>query len=259
MSGGGFNVTVEKRLGSGSASGTIIFVNSLATSGGMWDEVVANVPHDFDVVRYDQRDRGGPKGHNPFQLDDLVADLFHVLDSEGIEQAHIAGVSLGGLVALRAATVQPERTQSVVAMCCAARFPRNVWVDRGQMVRTQGFDPLVPQIIDRWFAAEFQQQEPDTVGRLRRMLASTDPTGYAFACDLLAEADVRHDLPAIQVPVLVLSGEADSANPLADQQLIAQQVPDARHEIVSGAAHLAPVAKPEVVARLVSDHAKLSS
>lgn len=259
MSGGGFNVAVERRLGSGPSSGTIIFVNSLATTGGMWDQVVANVPHDFDVVRYDQRDRGGPKGNSPFQLDDLVGDLFHVMDSEGIEQAHIAGVSLGGLVALRAAAIQPERTRSAVAMCCAARFSRDVWVDRGRMVRAQGFEPLVPQIIDRWFTAEFQQQEPDTVDRLRRMLASTDPAGYAFACDLLAEADVRDDLPAIRVPLLVISGEADSANPLNDQQLIAQQVPGARHEILSGTAHLAPVAKPEAVARLVSDHAKLSS
>lgn len=259
MSGGGFNTVVERRLGSGPGSGTIIFVNSLATTGGMWDDVVASVPPDFDVVRFDQRDRGGPKGNSAFHLDDLVGDLFHVLDTEGIEQAHIAGVSLGGLVALRAAALRPERTKSAVAMCCAARFSRNVWVDRGLMVRAQGIDPMVPQIIDRWFTAEFQQQEPDTVDRLRRMLASTDPVGYAFACDLLAEADVRDDLPAIQVPLLVISGEADNANPVDDQKLIAQSVPHARHEVLRGTAHLAPVAEPALVARLVSDHAKLNS
>lgn len=259
MSGGGFNAVVERRLGSQSGSETIIFVNSLATTGGMWDEVVANVAHDFDVVRFDQRDRGGPKGNSPFHLDDLVDDLFDVLDSEGVERAHIAGVSLGGLVALRAAALRPERTKSAVAMCCAARFSRNVWVDRGRTVRAQGIEPMVPQIIDRWFTAEFQQQEADTVARLRQMLASTDPVGYAFACDLLAEADVRADLPSIQVPLLVISGEADNANPVDDQKLIAQHVPHARHEILRGTAHLAPVAEPALVARFVSDHAKLNS
>ncbi|BCW82628.1 hypothetical protein NicSoilE8_03010 [Arthrobacter sp. NicSoilE8] len=88
------------------------------------------------------------------------------------------------------------------------------------------------------------------------MLASTDPTGYAFACDVLAAADVTADLPGIRVPLLVLSGEADSANPLADQDLIVRKVPSARHEVLRNTAHLAPVAEPELVARLVSEHVR---
>ena len=256
---GGFNVIVERRTGAEPALGTIVFVNSLATGGHMWDEVVAELPPVFDVVRFDQRDRGGPLGHSPFDLEDLVQDLFGVLDDAGISQAHVAGVSLGGMVALAAAASKPERIQSVVAMCCAARFRRDVWVDRGQLVRAQGVVPMVPQILDRWFTANFQQENPDTVRQYRQMLESTDPVGYAFACDLLAEADVREALPRVKVPVLVISGENDSANPIEDQKLIAQGAPNARHEILTGTAHLAPVAEPAQIARLVGNHAQLSS
>lgn len=259
MSGGGFNVSVERKRGSQPASETIVFINSLATSGRMWDGVVARLPKDFDVVRFDQRDRGGPRGHSPFNLDDLVGDLFEVLDAEDIERAHIAGVSLGGLVALRAAALIPQRTKSAVAMCCAARFSKDVWVERGQQVRAEGITPLVPQVINRWFTPEFQQRQPYVVNQHRQMLASTDPVGYAFACDLLAEADVRDDLPGIKVPVLVISGEADSANPIEDQNLIAREIPSARHEVLKETAHLAPVAEPELVANLVSDHARVNN
>lgn len=259
MSGGGFNVSIERKRGSEPASATIVFVNSLATSGHMWDGVVARLPKEFDVVRFDQRDRGGPRGHSPFSLDDLVSDLFDVLDAEDVEKAHIAGVSLGGLVALRAAALMPQRTQSAVAMCCAARFSKDVWVQRGHQVRAEGIAPLVPQVINRWFTPEFQQRQPDVVDRHREMLASTDPVGYAFASDLLADADVRDDLPGIKVPVLVISGEADSANPIDDQNLIVRGIPSARHEILKNTAHLAPVAEPELVASLVSDHARLNS
>jgi 3-oxoadipate enol-lactonase len=259
MSGGGFNVSVERKRSSRPALGTIVFVNSLATSGRMWDGVVARLPKDFDVVRFDQRDRGGPRGHSPFGLDDLVSDLFEVLDANDVEKAHIAGVSLGGLVALRAAALMPERTKSAVAMCCAARFSKDVWVERGQQVRAEGIIPLVPQVMNRWFTPEFQQRQPYVVNQHRQMFASTDPVGYAFACDLLAEADVREDLPGIKVPVLVISGEADSANPIEDQNLIARGTPSARHEVLKGTAHLAPVAEPELIANLVSDHAKLNN
>jgi len=259
MSGGGFNVSVERKRGSQPALGTIVLVNSLATSGRMWDGVVARLPEDFDVVRFDQRDRGGPRGHSPFSLDDLVSDLFEVLDAEDVDKAHLAGVSLGGLVALRAAALMPERTQSAVAMCCAARFSTKVWVERGQQVRAEGIAPLVPQVINRWFTPEFQQREPSIVDQHRQMLASTDPVGYAFACDLLAESDVRDDLPMIKAPVLVISGEADSANPIDDQKLIVRGIPIARHEVLKNTAHLAPVAEPDLVASLVSDHARSNS
>jgi 3-oxoadipate enol-lactonase len=93
------------------------------------------------------------------------------------------------------------------------------------------------------------------VDQHRQMLASTDPIGYAFACDLLAASDMREDLPAIDVPLLVISGEADTANPITDQLFIAQNVPSARHEVLNNTAHLAPVAEPELIAKLVAEHA----
>lgn len=256
---GAFNILVERRNNSDPSLGTIVFVNSLATGMQMWDEVVAELPQNFDVVRFDQRDRGGPLSHKPFDLDDLVEDLFDVLDGAGIINAHVAGVSLGGMVALGAAAYRPERIKSVTAMCCAARFRRDVWIERGRSVRAHGVVPLVPQIIDRWFTPDFQQKNPAAVRQYRQMLESTDPVGYANACDLLSEADVREDLPTIQVPVLVVSGESDSANPIEDQTLIAQSAPNARHEILTKTAHLAPVAEPAQIARLVADHARLSS
>jgi 3-oxoadipate enol-lactonase len=256
MSGGAFNVSVQRTAGS-TAAGTIVFVNSLATTQRMWDGVVERLPKDFDVVRFDQRDRGGPLGHSPFSLDDLVHDVFSVLDAERIQEAHIAGVSLGGLVALRSAALMPHRTKTAVAMCCAARFSQDVWLARGRQVRAHGVAPLIPQVINRWFTPDFQQRQPFIVDRHRQMLASTDAAGYAFACDLLAESDVREDLPGIEVPLLVISGDADSANPITDQELIVHNVPAARHEVLNHAGHLAPVAEPELVAKLVSEHARL--
>ncbi len=255
MSSGYSGVLVTRTSDPSGAAGTIVLVNSLATTSAMWDDVVPVLAQRFDVVRFDQRDRGGPAAHEPFTLDDLVDDVFAVLDEVGAERAHVAGISLGGLVALRAASRRPARVATLVAMCCAASFSRETWVERSRLVREQGVSPIVPAVLDRWFAQEFQQRRPEVVARYRDMLTGTDATGYALAGDVLAAADVTGDLGSITVPTLVVSGEADTANPVADQELIARGVPGARHEVVRGAGHLAPVAEPELVARLISDHA----
>ena len=251
------NVVTRWGAGGTSARDALIFVNSLATTGAMWDAVVTNLPTDLGVIRFDQRDRGH-HGGRPFALDDLVDDVVTVLDENRVERAHEVGVSLGGLVALRAAQLRPERVSSVTAMCCAARFSPDVWLERGRTVRTSGIAPITDPVMHRWFTPEFQEARPDIVTRYRDMFASTDVVGYAYACDLLAEADIRADLPSIQVPTLVVSGDADQANPVSDQELIAERVPRARHEVLPVTAHLAPVAAPTEVARLIAQHVQAS-
>ncbi|MCZ2840149.1 alpha/beta fold hydrolase [Modestobacter sp. VKM Ac-2985] len=255
MSIGYTGVLVTRTSDPSGAAGTVVLVNSLATTTAMWDDVVPALAERFDVVRFDQRDRGGPAAREPFSLDDLVDDVVGVLDEVGTERVHLAGISLGGLVALRTAARRPERLLSVTAMCCAARFSREVWVDRCRLVRDEGIAPIVPMVMDRWFTQDFQERRPDVLARYREMLATTDAAGYAHAGDVLADADVRDDLPRITVPTLVVGGEADTANPVTDQELIARAVPGARLAVVRGAAHLAPVAEPAEVARLIAGHA----
>jgi 3-oxoadipate enol-lactonase len=226
----------------------LILINSLATTGEMWDGVVSALDGAVEVIRFDQRDRGGPLGQTAFTIDDLIDDLFGVLDSYDIAAAHVAGVSLGGLVALAAAISRPDRVLTTTAMCCAARFRQDVWVERAAQVREQGVLPLTDAVMDRWFTRDFQERQPTALEGYRRMFASTSAAGYAFASDVLASVDLVASLPQLSVPTLVLRGEFDHANPEDDQQLIASTVRNARYEVIGGAAHLAPASHPREIA-----------
>jgi 3-oxoadipate enol-lactonase len=220
----------------------------------MWDGVVAALPDRFVPLRYDQRDRGRQGGLIAFSLDDLVDDLLARLDHAHVQSAHVVGISLGGLVALRAASRAPGRVRTLTAMCCAARFPREIWLERGRLVRDGGFTSLVPAIIDRWFTTEFQAEHPALVDARRRELESTDVDGYAFACDVLAEADLREELAGIRVPTLAISAESDIANRPEDLDKIAHRIPGAHHETLPRVAHLAPVAAPRQTVDLLVRH-----
>lgn len=234
----------------------IVLLNSLATRASMWDGVADELPDGFRPVLLDQRDQRAGAAAAPFTLDDMVEDAVRALDLRGIERGHVAGVSLGGIVALHAAATRPDRFASVTAMCCSARFPREVWLARAEAVRDGGLAPLVPSILERWFTPGHRAARPHEVARFEAMLRATPDEGYAFASDLLAEADVRHELGGITQPALVVSGALDPANPVEHQERIAEALPNAAHAIVPEAAHLVPASHPRTVARLLADHVR---
>lgn len=244
---------------SGSDAGTLVLLNSLGTTNALWDEVAPLLTGSFDVVRFDQRGHGTAAAAPPAtRLDDLVDDLFAVLDRLDVDRAHLAGISIGGMIALRAAGRAPDRVRSLTALCCAAVLDRESWLERAATVREHGLEPIVPAVLARWFAPAFRDRRPDVVRAYADMLRSTPAEGYASGCDVLADADVRGDLAAIKTPTLVIGGAEDPATPPPEQRAIAGAIVNARLEILPGVGHLAPVAAPETVAKLVLDNAQRS-
>lgn len=235
--------------------GTVVLLNSLGTTTALWDGVVPILTRSFDVVRFDQRGHGAAAVRPTADLDDLVDDLLRVLDRLDRDRVHLAGISIGGMIGIRAASRVPERVSSLTAMCCAGVLDRRSWIERARVVRKHGLGTIVPAVVDRWFTAEFAQHRSDVVRAYTEMLRSTDREGYAIGCDVLAHADVRDDLPRIEARTLVLGGAEDPATPPHEQRAIADVIPNARLAVLPSVAHLAPAAVPREVARLVAANA----
>lgn len=76
------------------------------------------------VIRYDNRDTGqsttGPAGAPGYSMDDMAGDALAVLDGYAIEAAHVAGMSLGGMIAQRVALEAPTRVLSLTAISSSA-------------------------------------------------------------------------------------------------------------------------------------------
>ncbi|QPC90484.1 alpha/beta fold hydrolase [Mesorhizobium sp. INR15] len=72
------------------------------------------------VIRYDNRDTGRSTkyapGEPPYAFDDMADDAIQVLDSHGIQKAHIVGMSLGGMIAQFAALKHPARVASLTVI-----------------------------------------------------------------------------------------------------------------------------------------------
>ena len=88
----------------------------------MWDPQVPALAERYRVVTYDTRGHGeSPAPAGPYSLDDLVDDLVALLDEVGAERAHVAGLSLGGMTAMRLAAREPQRVDRLALLCTSAK------------------------------------------------------------------------------------------------------------------------------------------
>ena len=224
----------------------LLLLNALGTTTGLWDAQVTPLSRMLRVIRCDTRGHGGsdaPPGD--YTLDRLGHDALAVLDAAGVQQAHVCGVSLGGLTALWLARHAPERVDRIVAANTGARVGTpEMWRRRIAAAREEGMAALAEPATQRWFTARFRQADPETVDRFRTMISGCRTAGYAGCCAVLRDADLRDEIHRIDASTLVVTGTHDPATPPSLGEGIRNAVAGARG-VELGAAHLANVERPE--------------
>jgi 3-oxoadipate enol-lactonase len=230
----------------------VLMGSSLGTTLHMWD---AQLPlaERFRLIRYDHRGHGGsPSPPGPYEIADLARDVLEL----DIDRAHCVGLSIGGMVGMWLAANAPERIDRLVVICTSALMgPASMWQERAATVLEAGStEPIADPVVDRWLTPGFAAEHPDARAKLRAMLTSADPEGYAACCGAIERMDLRGELGRISAPTLVISGADDLATPVEHQRLIAAAIPGARHEIVSPAAHIAAVEQSDAINRLIEEH-----
>jgi 3-oxoadipate enol-lactonase len=234
----------------------LLLGGSLGTTLEAWD-VQAPLASRFRTIRYDHRGHGrSPAPTGPYEIGELGRDVLALMDRLGLERASHGGVSLGGMVGMWLAANAPERIERLILICTSAHMPpASAWAERAATVRrTGGTEAIADAVVERWLTPEYAAACPDVRAALRRMLISAPPEGYAACCDAIQQMDLRPLLARIEAPTLVISGADDQAAPPEHQRLIADAIADARHEVVSPAAHIAPIEQADSINSLILEH-----
>lgn len=253
-------IEVEAEI-SGRADGPpVVLSNSLGSTRMMWDPQLPALEERFRVIRYDTRGHGfSPVPDGPYTIDDLADDLIGVLDRFDIERAHLVGLSLGGMTAMRVAARNPERVDRLALLCTATRIPPAAnWTERAEIVRNRGVAAVAPAVIERWFTADYRAGHAEELAAYTAMIAATPAEGYAGCCEAIAKLDLREDLAAITAPTLAIAGANDPSTPPACLAEIADGVVNGRLLEVLNAAHLANAEQPGVVTPALIEHLEQS-
>lgn len=231
----------------------VVLGPSLGTTGEIWQPQVPALAERYRVVRYDHRGHGrSPVPPGPYHVADLAGDLLALLDTLDAGPVHLAGLSMGGLVAAWVAAQAPQRVRRLVLLGVSPRFgDARSWADRAATVRAEGMAAIADGALQRWFPPGFADRDPATVAAARKQLVDTPAEGYAACCGALAAADLTPMLGAITAPTLIIAGADDPASPPEHAAALAAGIGNARVEVVSDAAHLVNLAAPERVTRLL--------
>ena len=234
----------------------VVLAGSLGATHAMWDPQVPALEKQFRVVRYDARGHGrSPVPAGPYAIDDLTDDLAALLDTVGADSAHVVGLSLGGMTAMRLAARDPERVQRLVLLSTSARLePADAWHERAATVRAQGTQAVAGTVVERWFTAPYLHAHPEVRREWVASVAATPAEGYASCCEAVAAMDLRADLSRITAPTLAIAGAEDPATPTPHLEAIATSVQDGRLVVVPDAAHLLSVQQPQAVIEAVVEH-----
>jgi 3-oxoadipate enol-lactonase len=245
----------------GRADGPVVVLsNSLGSTHRMWDPQLDALEKLFRVVRYDTRGHGAsPVPDGPYVIDDLADDLVALLDRLGVERAHLVGLSLGGMTAMRVAARNPDRVDRLTLLCAGAQLPPAAgWIERATTVRAHGSVAVAAAVVERWFTAAFLSVHPDIRATHEAMVAATPAEGYAACCEAIAALDLRDDLAAIVAPTLAIAGADDPATPPAKLAEIVAGVKDGHLRVVPKAAHLANAEQPGIITPAIIEHLEQS-
>lgn len=231
----------------------VVLGHSFLCTGEMWREQIRVLANKYRIINPDLRGHGrsGPV-YRPFSLYDAVEDVIAVLDLLRIERAVWCGLSIGGMVAIRAALTHPDRVAALILLDSDAGSETllrklKYWA-MGLGTRTIGIRPFLSAIARLMFGSTTRRQNPTLVKEWRSVFASVDVPSALNCLDALIDRDsVVPRLPEIKVPSLVMVGEEDRSLPPALARRLHEGLRDSTLKVVRGAGHLSALEQPTLV------------
>ncbi|HEX5578693.1 MAG TPA: alpha/beta fold hydrolase [Candidatus Limnocylindria bacterium] len=225
----------------------------------MWDDVVPLLADMATVIRFDARGFGessrAPDGEYA-----RWEDLFAVMDAAGVERAHLVGVSQGAETALDAALTAPDRVDHLV-LCGAGlrgwpfRDELNArWKAEVEAWERGDLDGCAEESMVTWFDGP-QRLAIEVDPAIRRRAWEMQRLAIDLENDdakaISPEPPASERLAEVKAPTLVTVGALDQPDMVAIAETLAAGIPDARHVVLPGVAHLPPMERPAEFATLL--------
>jgi 3-oxoadipate enol-lactonase/4-carboxymuconolactone decarboxylase len=227
-----------------------MLLHAIGTDMGLWDPLVPLLLQHFQILRFDARGHGAsdaPPGDYSFET--LAHDVIAVMHAANLPHAAIAGVSLGGMIAMETALLYPEEVTALVLICTSASIDRPLWSERVRSVRDGGVAAIADAAMTRFLSPQFSSAHPDHAASIRRTLLSTQ--GYAGAAAAIRDGELRERLGSIKAPTLIISGNRDISMPFAPHGEALLAAIGGSTAVRIDAGHLAPIEAPAALAQAI--------
>lgn len=241
----------------------LLLIQGLGTDSRGWAFQRLSLGRRYRCLAIDNRGVGGsdrPPG--PYSLFQMAEDAIAVLDAEGINRAHVMGASMGGVISQIVAVLYPERVRSLVLTCTACRhheWRRELLQSWADAVQERGMSALGDSALEWLIGPRLRRRFGLWLNLLARIVLQQPPEPFVAQVHAILDMsdELRSQLADVNVPTLVLTGSQDALTPVGDAEELAEAIPNARLQILPGAAHglmvEAPNAFNDIVVRFLAE------
>ncbi|MFE9440458.1 alpha/beta fold hydrolase [Streptomyces sp. NPDC006602] len=234
--------------GSDTPAVPLVLVHGHPFDRTMWAPQIAEFSATRRVIAPDLRGYGeSPQAPGITRFADFAADIEALLDDLSVETFVLAGLSMGGQIAMDGYRRFGSRIRGLVL---ADTFPvaetpegmksRNAMADR---LLREGMRGYADEVLEKMVAP---YAAPEVKAHVHRMMTSAPPQGAAAALRARAgRPDYRELLTHVTVPALVVVGSDDAYTPVSDAEAMHAALPDSTLLVIEGAAHMPNLERPK--------------
>jgi pimeloyl-ACP methyl ester carboxylesterase len=218
----------------------LVLLHGFPLGADQWLPQLSRVPAGWRFVAPDLPGFGGSTlgaGPEGVTMDTYAADVFELMAHLDMPRAAVAGLSMGGYVALAMLRRAPARVTALVLADTRAtadtpegRAGRDAMV---ALLQRDGAAGVAEQMLPALLGATTKRQQPDLADAVRRLIEGHSPEGLAAAVRAMkARPDSTADLASIRCPALVLCGAEDTITPPAVCEALHRAIAGSRFAVI---------------------------
>jgi 3-oxoadipate enol-lactonase len=233
----------------------VVMIHGLGGSSNTFQPQMAALAG-YRVIRVDLPGSGrSPVPAGTLSIETMSAAVFEAVQSLGVEAAHFVGHSLGTLVCQTIAVERPAMVASLTLFGALAEptdAVRNGLQGRAAMARSGGMADIGDALVANAISSHTRETSPAAGAFVRESVMRQDPEGYARTCEALSKA-MAVDARAIKVPTLLVTGDADTVNPVSVAQALSDKIVGSTLSTMDRCGHWATIEKPQETTRKLAD------
>jgi pimeloyl-ACP methyl ester carboxylesterase len=221
----------------------LVLLHGYVCDSRMWQPQLLGLADAFQLIAWDTPGTGSSSDPPDwYRMADYADCLDWFLDATGFPQAHIAGLSWGGVLALELYRRFPARVSSLVLADTYAGWPGSIG-PRATQERLEAnlrqsemqASEFLPGMMDGLVGPSASE---DLKARVFDLFSEFHPQGFRVMARAVAEADQRDILPRITVPTLLIWGEHDARSSLEIARQFHEAIPASKLLVIPGAGHM---------------------
>lgn len=236
----------------------LVLLHAFPLSSLMWEPLVRHLPK-VPVLMVDLPGAGLSPSIDPVSIEGAALAVATSLEELGVQRAVIAGISMGGYVALQLMASRSDLISGVILMHTKAT-PDTPEAQTGRLATartvldTSSVQSLTP-MAGKMISEASKVSQPELEGQLKRWILESTPDGVAWAEEAMATRPGYLDvLRASGLPATVIAGEEDPFSSVADAEAMADALgPGTNLVVISSVGHLSPLESPSMTARILRE------